>query len=215
MILCDPGILLSLRKEVCCLLDEEITLIDWGKANREGPSWKHHPTEWDIAWSVKTTKLNLTRLPETSELVYFTLVDFDYLITKKKVGASEPITLTFWLLLSRIVNFMYFLILQYHYHSLSSMECWPIGWKSSVNNRMDHCVVDILILKRSCTQRFLGYNLLMRTLSQYMTYLYPKFWKAYHECFHLSTCESIWLELNYARGKNDWLVLLWSGCKYG
>ena len=45
--------------------------------------------------SVKTTKLKLTRLPETSEPVNLTLVDFDYLITKKKVGASEPITLTF------------------------------------------------------------------------------------------------------------------------
>ena len=45
--------------------------------------------------SVKSTKLKLTWLPETSELVNLTLVDFDYLITKKKVGASEPITLTF------------------------------------------------------------------------------------------------------------------------
>ena len=45
--------------------------------------------------SVKSTKLKLTWLPETSELVNLTLVDFDYLIAKKKVGASEPITLTF------------------------------------------------------------------------------------------------------------------------
>ena len=45
--------------------------------------------------SVKSTKLKLTWLPETSELVNLTLVDLDYLIAKKKVGASEPITLTF------------------------------------------------------------------------------------------------------------------------
>jgi glutamyl-tRNA synthetase len=38
--------------------------------------------------SVKTTKLKLTWLPETSELVNLTLVEFDYLITKKKVCAG-------------------------------------------------------------------------------------------------------------------------------
>jgi len=27
--------------------------MDWDKANREGPRWKHHPTEWDIAsWRI-------------------------------------------------------------------------------------------------------------------------------------------------------------------
>ncbi|KAE9461868.1 hypothetical protein C3L33_06203, partial [Rhododendron williamsianum] len=39
--------------------------------------------------SVKTTKLKLTWLPETSELVNLSLVEFDYLITKKKVDEGE------------------------------------------------------------------------------------------------------------------------------
>nr|POF07933.1 glutamate--trna ligase, cytoplasmic [Quercus suber] len=39
--------------------------------------------------SVKTTKLKLTRLPETSELVNLKLVDFDNLITKKKLEEGK------------------------------------------------------------------------------------------------------------------------------
>ncbi|KAL0289613.1 UNVERIFIED_CONTAM: Phytochrome A1, partial [Sesamum calycinum] len=39
--------------------------------------------------NVKKTKLKLTWLPDTSELVRLTLVDFDYLITKKKLEEDE------------------------------------------------------------------------------------------------------------------------------
>lgn len=37
--------------------------------------------------SVKTTKLKLTWLPETDELVNLLLLEFDHLIKKKKVNA--------------------------------------------------------------------------------------------------------------------------------
>lgn len=70
---------------------EEVTLMDWGNAivkeiekdqdgNITGLSGALH-----LEGSVKTTKLKLTWLPEIDELVCLTLVEFDYLITKKKV----------------------------------------------------------------------------------------------------------------------------------
>lgn len=70
---------------------EEVTLMDWGNAivkeiekdqdgNIIGLSGVLH-----LEGSVKTTKLKLTWLPEIDELVCLTLVEFDYLITKKKV----------------------------------------------------------------------------------------------------------------------------------
>ena len=70
---------------------EEVTLMDWGNAivkeiekdqdgNITGLSGVLH-----LEGSVKTTKLKLTWLPEIDELVSLTLVEFDYLITKKKV----------------------------------------------------------------------------------------------------------------------------------
>ncbi len=70
---------------------EEVTLMDWGNA-------VIHKVEKDengvvvglsgalhLEGSVKSTKLKLTWLPETDELLPLTLVDLDYLITKKKV----------------------------------------------------------------------------------------------------------------------------------
>jgi glutamyl-tRNA synthetase len=70
---------------------EEVTLMDWGNAivkevekdqdgNVTGLSGVLH-----LEGSVKTTKLKLTWLPELDELVSLTLMEFDYLITKKKV----------------------------------------------------------------------------------------------------------------------------------
>ncbi|POO04137.1 Glutamyl-tRNA synthetase, archaeal/eukaryotic cytosolic [Trema orientale] len=75
--------------------DEEVTLMDWGNAiikgiekDREGKVTQLtgvlHPEG-----SVKTTKLKLTWLPETNELVNLSLVEFDYLITKKKLEEGE------------------------------------------------------------------------------------------------------------------------------
>eukprot|EP00262_Sarcandra_glabra_P015551 TRINITY_DN4809_c0_g2_i1.p1 TRINITY_DN4809_c0_g2~~TRINITY_DN4809_c0_g2_i1.p1 ORF type:complete len:496 (+),score=78.37 TRINITY_DN4809_c0_g2_i1:202-1488(+) len=74
---------------------EEITLMDWGNA-----IIKEIEKDQDgnvtlltgvlhLEGSVKTTKLKLTWLPETDELVNLLLVEFDYLITKKKLEEGE------------------------------------------------------------------------------------------------------------------------------
>ncbi|KAL1341320.1 hypothetical protein HN51_027800 [Arachis hypogaea] len=74
---------------------EEVTLMDWGNAivkeiqkdqdgNVTGLIGVLH-----LEGSVKTTKLKLTWLPFIDELVNLTLVDFDYLITKKKLEEGE------------------------------------------------------------------------------------------------------------------------------
>ncbi|KAL9378785.1 hypothetical protein Peur_027267 [Populus x canadensis] len=76
-------------------VNEEITLMDWGNAivkeiekDQDGKV-THLSGVLHIEGSVKTTKLKLTWLPDTSELVNLTLVDFDYLITKKKLEEGE------------------------------------------------------------------------------------------------------------------------------
>ncbi|KAI8548568.1 hypothetical protein RHMOL_Rhmol07G0282600 [Rhododendron molle] len=76
-------------------IDEEITLMDWGNAIVKEIVKDQSGTVLRLAGvlhldgSVKTTKLKLTWLPETSELVSLSLVEFDYLITKKKVDEGE------------------------------------------------------------------------------------------------------------------------------
>lgn len=72
-------------------VNEEVTLMDWGNAivkeiqkDQEG-NVTHLSGILHLEGSVKTTKLKLTWLPESDELVKLSLVDFDYLITKKKV----------------------------------------------------------------------------------------------------------------------------------
>ena len=74
--------------------NEEITLMDWGNAiikeirkDQDGIVTELMGV-LHIEGSVKTTKLKLTWLPETSELVNLSLMEFDYLITKKKVCGS-------------------------------------------------------------------------------------------------------------------------------
>ncbi|KAK0598087.1 hypothetical protein LWI29_031556 [Acer saccharum] len=76
-------------------VDEEVTLKDWGNAivkeiskDRDG-SLKG---VLHLEGSVKTTKLKLTWLPKTSELVNLVLVGFDYLMTKKKLEEGENFT---------------------------------------------------------------------------------------------------------------------------
>lgn len=74
---------------------EEITLMDWGNAiikeikkDADG-NVTHMMGVLHLEGSVKTTKLKLTWLPETDELVNLLLVEFDYLITKKKLEEGE------------------------------------------------------------------------------------------------------------------------------
>ncbi|KAI4374043.1 hypothetical protein MLD38_012088 [Melastoma candidum] len=79
----------------CISVEEEITLMDWGNAivkdiqkNQDGVITKLSGV-LNLQGSVKTTKLKLTWLPETDELVNLSLVEFDYLITKKKLEEGE------------------------------------------------------------------------------------------------------------------------------
>ncbi|CAI9101414.1 OLC1v1038729C2 [Oldenlandia corymbosa var. corymbosa] len=71
--------------------NEEVTLMDWGNAviNQIEKDQEGYVTQLTgvlhLEGSVKTTKLKLTWLPDSNELVTLSLVDFDYLITKKKV----------------------------------------------------------------------------------------------------------------------------------
>ncbi|MBA0813598.1 hypothetical protein Gohar_027431, partial [Gossypium harknessii] len=75
----------------CISVDEEVTLMDWGNAivkeiikDQDG-NITQLVGVLHLEGSVKTTKLKLTWLAETNELVNLSLVEFDYLITKKKV----------------------------------------------------------------------------------------------------------------------------------
>ncbi|KAE9458789.1 hypothetical protein C3L33_09300, partial [Rhododendron williamsianum] len=76
-------------------IDEEITLMDWGNAIVKEIKKDLNGRVLELTGvlhlegSVKTTKLKLTWLPETSELVSLSLVEFGYLITKKKVDEGE------------------------------------------------------------------------------------------------------------------------------
>ncbi|GKU91210.1 hypothetical protein SLEP1_g5111 [Rubroshorea leprosula] len=79
----------------CISADEEITLMDWGNAivkeiikDQDG-NITQLVGVLHLEGSVKTTKLKLTWLPETKELVNLTLMEFDYLITKKKLEEGE------------------------------------------------------------------------------------------------------------------------------
>ena len=74
---------------------EEITLMDWGNCIvkkvdvDQGGVVIGIIAELHLEGSVKSTKLKLTWLPKIEELVPLTLVDFDYLITKKKVEEDD------------------------------------------------------------------------------------------------------------------------------
>ncbi|KAH7846897.1 hypothetical protein Vadar_019415 [Vaccinium darrowii] len=76
-------------------VDEEITLMDWGNAivkeivKDENGKVVQLTGVLHLEGSVKSTKLKLTWLPESNELVNLSLVEFDYLITKKKLDEGE------------------------------------------------------------------------------------------------------------------------------
>lgn len=79
----------------CISVNEEITLMDWGNAIVKGIEKDEDGNITQLTGvlhlegSVKTTKLKLTWLPETNELVNLSLVEFDYLISKKKLEEGE------------------------------------------------------------------------------------------------------------------------------
>ncbi|CAI5492755.1 unnamed protein product [Closterium sp. Naga37s-1] len=94
--------------------NEEVTLMDWGNAivqrktmraggegeggAKEGGGEGEGEVEamegvLHLEGSVKTTKLKLTWLADSDELVPLTLVELDYLITKKKVGWWDGVVL--------------------------------------------------------------------------------------------------------------------------
>ncbi|XP_056692687.1 glutamate--tRNA ligase, cytoplasmic isoform X4 [Spinacia oleracea] len=72
--------------------NEEVTLMDWGNAIIKEIKRDETGTivqllgVLHLEGSVKKTKLKLTWLPETDELVRLQLVEFDHLITKKKLA---------------------------------------------------------------------------------------------------------------------------------
>lgn len=76
-------------------VDEEVTLMDWGNAivRDIGKDDDGNITQLsgvlNPGGSVKTTKLKLTWLPDSNELVTLSLMEFDYLITKKKVLSTS------------------------------------------------------------------------------------------------------------------------------
>mmetsp|Transcript_5939 Transcript_5939/g.21738 ORF Transcript_5939/g.21738 Transcript_5939/m.21738 type:complete len:715 (-) Transcript_5939:1426-3570(-) len=77
---------------------EEVTLMDWGNAFvrkivQDGATGRVVALEAELnpEGSVKSTKLKLTWLAQTEELVSITLVEFDNLITKKKIEEDDTI----------------------------------------------------------------------------------------------------------------------------
>ncbi|KAL7608286.1 hypothetical protein Lser_V15G14355 [Lactuca serriola] len=77
--------------------NDEITLMDWGNVIVREINKDKNGNVTDLTGvlhlegSFKTTKLKLTWLPDTNELVPLTLVEFGYLITKKKLENEEDI----------------------------------------------------------------------------------------------------------------------------
>jgi glutamyl-tRNA synthetase len=79
-------------------VNEEVTLMDWGNAvvkeihkDQDG-NLTQLTGVLHLEGSVKSTKLKLTWLPEIAELVSLSLMDFGYLITKKKLEEDEEFT---------------------------------------------------------------------------------------------------------------------------
>ncbi|CAK9311774.1 unnamed protein product [Citrullus colocynthis] len=79
----------------CIKVDEEITLMDWGNAIVKGIEKDEDGFVTQLLGilhlegSVKTTKLKATWLPDINELVTLSLMEYDYLITKKKLEGED------------------------------------------------------------------------------------------------------------------------------
>ncbi|CAH9067661.1 unnamed protein product [Cuscuta europaea] len=75
--------------------NEEVTLMDWGNSIVKSIEKDEQGNVISLTGvlhlegSVKTTKLKLTWLPDTDKLLKLSLVDFDYIITKKKLEENE------------------------------------------------------------------------------------------------------------------------------
>ncbi|CAL1390223.1 unnamed protein product [Linum trigynum] len=76
-------------------VNEEVTLMDWGNAivqeivKDDDGTVKELFGVLHLEGSVKTTKLKLTWLPKINELVKVSMVEYDHLITKKKLEEDE------------------------------------------------------------------------------------------------------------------------------
>ncbi|CAL4964239.1 unnamed protein product [Urochloa decumbens] len=73
---------------------QEVTLMDWGNTiikeiKTENGIITQLVGELHLEGSVKLTKLKLTWLPDIEDLVSLSLVEFDYLITKKKLEKQD------------------------------------------------------------------------------------------------------------------------------
>ncbi|CAN1190672.1 Glutamate--tRNA ligase, cytoplasmic [Linum perenne] len=79
-------------------VNEEVTLMDWGNAivqeivKNETGTVTQLVGVLHLEGSVKTTKLKLTWLPVINELVKVSMVEYDHLITKKKLEDDESFT---------------------------------------------------------------------------------------------------------------------------
>eukprot|EP00201_Polytomella_parva_P009213 CAMPEP_0175064070 /NCGR_PEP_ID=MMETSP0052_2-20121109/15117_1 /TAXON_ID=51329 ORGANISM="Polytomella parva, Strain SAG 63-3" /NCGR_SAMPLE_ID=MMETSP0052_2 /ASSEMBLY_ACC=CAM_ASM_000194 /LENGTH=719 /DNA_ID=CAMNT_0016330357 /DNA_START=184 /DNA_END=2343 /DNA_ORIENTATION=+ len=75
---------------------EEVTLMDWGNAivekitrSEDGQTVTALSGKLNLAGDVKKTKWKLTWLADVQELVNLTLIDFDYIISKRKIEVDD------------------------------------------------------------------------------------------------------------------------------
>lgn len=113
---------------------EEVTLMDWGNAiiskveKDENGLVMGLKGQLHLEGSVKSTKLKLTWLPETTELVPLTLVELDHLITKKKV-LFLPATYTLCLTILLVILCSFYLQLKMNLVLLLVLESARSGGK--------------------------------------------------------------------------------------
>ncbi|ORX57652.1 glutamyl-tRNA synthetase [Hesseltinella vesiculosa] len=91
-----PKILLDQEDAKTLELNEEITMMDWGNAfvrniQKEGDLVTSIDLELHLEGDFKKTKKKLTWLSYDEDVVPVTLLDYDYLITKKKVEDGDDV----------------------------------------------------------------------------------------------------------------------------